>query len=142
MNLLHPETIRKLSMQADKRRLRARFGGFLSHPDHFDAGLFGISGPEAELMDPQQRLLLEVRTQCNNPQAHRFVACIVPPLVMLSQPLLTASAWRNTRRCLGNCCSVQTASWPPPAMLVSLWASNRWSMQVNRHHSSTHTAPS
>ena len=36
---------------------RMCFGGWLQH---FDAAMFGISVPEAELMDPQQRLLLEV----------------------------------------------------------------------------------
>ena len=31
---------------------RARFGGWLSDVGQFDAGLFNISAPEAELMDP------------------------------------------------------------------------------------------
>lgn len=52
-----------LALQDGKPQLRARFGGFLSRPEQFDAGLFGVSGAEAELMDPQQRLLLEVRAQ-------------------------------------------------------------------------------
>ena len=40
---------------------RVRFGGWIGDAAQFDAGLFGISVPEAELMDPQQRLLLEVK---------------------------------------------------------------------------------
>ena len=33
--------------------------GVLERPEHFDAGLFGISPGEAELIDPQQRVFLE-----------------------------------------------------------------------------------
>ncbi len=41
---------------------RVRFGGFLDGVDAFDAGLFGITGAEADLMDPQHRVLMEVCT--------------------------------------------------------------------------------
>lgn len=58
---LQVDTSHMLALQVGKPQLRARFGGFLSGPEKFDAGLFGISGVEAEFMDPQQRLLLEVR---------------------------------------------------------------------------------
>lgn len=44
----------------------ARFGGFLAGIDSFDAGLFGVSAPEAVLMDPQQRLLLTHAYQVRN----------------------------------------------------------------------------
>ena len=45
---------------AGRPALGARFGGWLSGVAGFDAVLFGVSAPEAQLMDPQQRLLLEV----------------------------------------------------------------------------------
>jgi len=41
---------------------RVRFGGFLDGVDAFDAGLFSITGAEADLMDPQHRVLMEVRS--------------------------------------------------------------------------------
>ncbi|MCY7296751.1 polyketide synthase [Alteromonas sp. a30] len=34
-------------------------GAVLDNIDHFDAGLFGYSGTEAELMDPQQRVFMQ-----------------------------------------------------------------------------------
>lgn len=71
-DVAHPETYRdpfhtvpfaRWDLQAPDRtgRLvnRARFGAWLEQVDEFDATLFGISAPEAELMDPQQRLVLE-----------------------------------------------------------------------------------
>ena len=47
------------SNRAGKSVLRAGFGAFLGDLGAFDAHLFNITGPEADLMDPQQRLLLE-----------------------------------------------------------------------------------
>jgi acyl transferase domain-containing protein len=41
-------------------QLPARFGGWLSGVDMFDAAAFGVSGVEAMLMDAQQRMLLEL----------------------------------------------------------------------------------
>lgn len=41
-------------------KMYSRWGGFLAHPEHFDAPLFGISPREASAMDPQHRILLEV----------------------------------------------------------------------------------
>ncbi len=38
----------------------SRFGGFLDHPEEFDAGFFGIAPREAVMMDPQHRLVLEI----------------------------------------------------------------------------------
>lgn len=46
--------------RAGRPAFGARFGGWLPGVAEFDAGLFGVSAPEAQLMDPQQRLLLEV----------------------------------------------------------------------------------
>jgi len=47
--------------RAGRPALGARFGGCLAGVAAFDAALFGVSAPEAQLMDPQQRLLLEAR---------------------------------------------------------------------------------
>ena len=47
------------STRGGKTVLRAGFGAFLGDVGGFDASLFSITGPEADLMDPQQRLLLE-----------------------------------------------------------------------------------
>ncbi len=44
--------------RAGKSVMRAGFGAFLGNVSMFDASLFSITGPEADLMDPQQRLLL------------------------------------------------------------------------------------
>jgi acyl transferase domain-containing protein/acyl carrier protein len=38
----------------------SRFGGFIDHPEEFDAGFFGIAPREAVMMDPQHRLALEI----------------------------------------------------------------------------------
>jgi len=40
-------------------RTYTRWGGYLSQPEQFDAGFFGIPPREASRMDPQQRWLLE-----------------------------------------------------------------------------------
>ena len=39
--------------RAGRPALGARFGGWLPGVAQFDAGLFGVSAPEAQLMDPQ-----------------------------------------------------------------------------------------
>ena len=61
--------------RAGRPALGARFGGWLPGVAEFDAGLFGVSAPEAQLMDPQQRLLLEV-TGPAKPQADLMQAAL------------------------------------------------------------------
>ncbi|UCH94145.1 MAG: SDR family NAD(P)-dependent oxidoreductase [Candidatus Aminicenantes bacterium] len=43
----------------ESNKTNARWGGFISRVDAFDAQFFGISPREAELMDPQQRIFME-----------------------------------------------------------------------------------
>ncbi|MDJ0840059.1 MAG: amino acid adenylation domain-containing protein [Acidobacteriota bacterium] len=50
-------------------------GGYLDHPDHFDARFFDLIPREAQLMDPQQRLFLETCWETleragYNPESH------------------------------------------------------------------------
>ncbi|RKI20291.1 SDR family NAD(P)-dependent oxidoreductase [Corallococcus sp. AB030] len=43
--------------------VRGKRGGFIPHPEHFDAEFFGISAREADFMDPQQRVFLRTLWQ-------------------------------------------------------------------------------
>lgn len=45
-------------------KVYAKWGGFLSDVDHFDAAAFGIAPDEARFMDPQERLFLEAAHNC------------------------------------------------------------------------------
>lgn len=45
-------------------KVYARWGGFLSDIEHFDAAGFGISPTEARFMDPHERLFLESTRRC------------------------------------------------------------------------------
>lgn len=51
------------SAKQSKSTVRPRYGSWLEDVSNFDANLFGITAPEAELMDPQQRLILELAWQ-------------------------------------------------------------------------------
>jgi acyl transferase domain-containing protein len=45
-------------------KVYAKWGGFLSDVDHFDAAAFGIAPSDAQFMDPQERLFLESAHAC------------------------------------------------------------------------------
>ncbi|PSU35484.1 SDR family NAD(P)-dependent oxidoreductase [Photobacterium lutimaris] len=45
--------------EADCDKYYCQWGGFLSNPDYFDPGFFGISPKNAEVMDPQERLFIQ-----------------------------------------------------------------------------------
>lgn len=68
------------SARASGKLPRVRFGAWLGNVEAFDAGLFGISGQEAQLMDPQQRILLEV--------SHEALQVRVPSRCNLDNPAL------------------------------------------------------
>ncbi|QAT84741.1 polyketide synthase [Corallococcus coralloides] len=52
--------------------MRGKRGGFIPHPEHFDAEFFGISAREADFMDPQQRIFLRTLWQSVEDAGYRM----------------------------------------------------------------------
>jgi hypothetical protein len=59
----NPDETRGLPADLTSAVAATRFGAFLQGVEQFDAGAFGLSGPESVAMDPQHRLLLASAAQ-------------------------------------------------------------------------------
>lgn len=88
----------------------AKWGGFVSNVDKFDAQFFGISAREANQMDPQERLFLQcawhamenaalLGERANNlKNGHNYNIGVFVGLTTNTYSLLTSDHWRNGGR--------------------------------------------